>query len=65
MSEEGKLFVGGLSFDTNEQSLENVFSKYGQISEVDEIKDRDTQGPGALVSSPSRTQMRPRMLCWP
>uniref|UniRef100_A0A8C7QPL2 RRM domain-containing protein n=1 Tax=Oncorhynchus mykiss TaxID=8022 RepID=A0A8C7QPL2_ONCMY len=24
-----KLFVGGLSFDTNEQSLENVFSKYG------------------------------------
>uniref|UniRef100_A0A8C8H5Y9 RRM domain-containing protein n=1 Tax=Oncorhynchus tshawytscha TaxID=74940 RepID=A0A8C8H5Y9_ONCTS len=29
MSDEGKLFVGGLSFDTNEQSLENVFSKYG------------------------------------
>ena len=33
MSDEGKLFVGGLSFDTNEQSLEDVFSKYGQISE--------------------------------
>uniref|UniRef100_A0A2I2Y8M4 Cold inducible RNA binding protein n=1 Tax=Gorilla gorilla gorilla TaxID=9595 RepID=A0A2I2Y8M4_GORGO len=33
-SDEGKLFVGGLSFDTNEQSLEQVFSKYGQISEV-------------------------------
>lgn len=32
-SDEGKLFVGGLSFDTNEQSLEQVFSKYGQISE--------------------------------
>lgn len=32
-SDEGKLFVGGLSFDTNEQALEQVFSKYGQISE--------------------------------
>ena len=32
-SDEGKLFVGGLSFDTNEQSLEQVFSKYGQIAE--------------------------------
>ena len=32
-SDEGKLFVGGLSFDTNEQSLEQVYSKYGQISE--------------------------------
>ncbi|KAM9504020.1 cold-inducible RNA-binding protein B-like isoform 1-T4 [Salvelinus alpinus] len=43
MSDEGKLFVGGLSFDTNEQSLEDVFSKYGQISEVVVIKDRETQ----------------------
>lgn len=31
--DEGKLFVGGLSFDTDEQSLEGVFSKYGQICE--------------------------------
>ncbi|XP_033692771.1 cold-inducible RNA-binding protein [Tursiops truncatus] len=42
-SHEGKLFVGGLSFDTNEQSLEQVFSKYGQISEVVVVKDRETQ----------------------
>ncbi|DAA27479.1 TPA: cold inducible RNA binding protein [Bos taurus] len=42
-SDEGKLFVGGLSFDTNEQSLEQVFSKYGQISEVVVVKDRETQ----------------------
>ncbi|XP_071782115.1 cold-inducible RNA-binding protein B-like isoform X2 [Centroberyx gerrardi] len=42
-SDEGKLFVGGLSFDTTEQSLEDVFSKYGQISEVVVIKDRETQ----------------------
>ncbi|TKC50209.1 hypothetical protein EI555_000702, partial [Monodon monoceros] len=38
-----KLFIGGLSFDTNEQSLEQVFSKYGQISEVVVVKDRETQ----------------------
>ncbi|GCC16720.1 RNA-binding protein 3-like [Chiloscyllium punctatum] len=42
MSDEGKLFVGGLNFDTDEQSLEEVFSKYGQIAEVKVIKDRDT-----------------------
>ncbi|KAM4628791.1 cold-inducible RNA-binding protein B-like isoform 2-T5 [Polymixia lowei] len=42
-SDEGKLFVGGLSFDTTEQSLEDVFAKYGQISEVVVIKDRETQ----------------------
>ncbi|XP_004630125.1 cold-inducible RNA-binding protein-like [Octodon degus] len=49
-SDEGKLFIGGLSFDTNKQSLEQVFSKYGQISrktqrtEIAEVvKDRETQ----------------------
>ncbi|XP_040179727.1 cold-inducible RNA-binding protein B-like isoform X2 [Rana temporaria] len=42
-SDEGKLFVGGLSFDTNEQSLEQVFCKYGQISEVVVVKDRETK----------------------
>ncbi|XP_078065643.1 cold-inducible RNA-binding protein B-like [Mustelus asterias] len=42
MTEAGKLFVGGLNFNTEEQSLEEVFSKYGQISEVKVIKDKDT-----------------------
>ncbi|XP_077332166.1 cold-inducible RNA-binding protein B-like isoform X5 [Lithobates pipiens] len=42
-SDEGKLFVGGLSFDTNEQSLEHVFCKYGQVSEVVVVKDRETK----------------------
>ncbi|XP_040177459.1 cold-inducible RNA-binding protein B-like [Rana temporaria] len=42
-SDEGKLFVGGLSFDTNEQSMEDVFGKYGQISEVVVVKDRETK----------------------
>ncbi|XP_028672069.1 cold inducible RNA binding protein b [Erpetoichthys calabaricus] len=42
MSDEGKLFVGGLSFETSERSLEDVFSKYGHVSEVVVIKDRET-----------------------
>lgn len=31
MSDEGKLFIGGLSFETNEESLAEAFSKYGTI----------------------------------
>ncbi|XP_053320967.1 cold-inducible RNA-binding protein B-like isoform X3 [Spea bombifrons] len=41
--DEGKLFIGGLSFETNEQNLEDVFSKYGIISEVVVVKDRETK----------------------
>ncbi|XP_071377582.1 cold-inducible RNA-binding protein B-like isoform X2 [Centroberyx affinis] len=43
MSDEGKLFVGGLSFETDETSLEDAFSKYGNIVKVDVVKDRDTR----------------------
>ncbi|KAJ1086391.1 hypothetical protein NDU88_006510 [Pleurodeles waltl] len=43
MGDDGKLFVGGLSFDTDEQSLEQVFAQYGPVSDVVVIKDRDTQ----------------------
>ncbi|KAM8960453.1 cold-inducible RNA-binding protein-like [Pelodytes ibericus] len=42
-SDEGKLFVGGLSFDTNEKALEQFFCKYGPIQEVVVVKDRETQ----------------------
>jgi len=33
-SEEGKLFLGGLSWDTTEEKLKEHFSKYGQIQDV-------------------------------
>ncbi|KAM8839802.1 cold inducible RNA binding protein a [Synchiropus picturatus] len=42
MSDEGKLFIGGLSFETNEDSLTAAFSKYGTIERVDVIRDKET-----------------------
>ncbi|XP_024922084.1 cold-inducible RNA-binding protein A isoform X1 [Cynoglossus semilaevis] len=42
MSDEGKLFVGGLSFATDEESLNEAFSKYGSIEKVDVIRDKFT-----------------------
>ena len=32
-SEEGKLFVGGLNFNTDEQALEDHFSSFGPVGE--------------------------------
>ncbi|XP_056599156.1 cold inducible RNA binding protein a isoform X2 [Triplophysa dalaica] len=42
MSDEGKLFIGGLSFDTTEQSLEDAFAKYGVITNVHVARNRET-----------------------
>ncbi|TNN78078.1 Cold-inducible RNA-binding protein A [Liparis tanakae] len=42
MSDEGKLFIGGLSFETNEDSLAAAFNKYGTIEKVDVIRDKET-----------------------
>ncbi|KAK1879563.1 Cold-inducible RNA-binding protein [Dissostichus eleginoides] len=42
MSDEGKLFIGGLSFETNEDSLAAAFDKYGTIEKVDVIRDKET-----------------------
>ncbi|KAM6990441.1 cold inducible RNA binding protein a [Tautogolabrus adspersus] len=42
MSDEGKLFVGGLCFETTEDSLVAAFSKYGTIEKVDVIRDKET-----------------------
>ena len=37
-----RLFVGGLSWDTTEESLKKAFEKYGPVAEVFIVKDRDT-----------------------
>jgi RNA recognition motif-containing protein len=37
-----KLFVGGLSFSTNDEGLRESFSRFGEITEAKVINDRDT-----------------------
>ena len=37
-----KLFVGGLSWDTEEQSLREAFAKFGDVTEAKIITDRET-----------------------
>jgi RNA recognition motif-containing protein len=37
-----KLFVGSLSWDTNDQGLREAFSAHGEISEAVVVSDRDT-----------------------
>ncbi len=37
-----KLFVGGLSWDTNDESLRQAFERFGAITESKVITDRDT-----------------------
>jgi len=37
-----KLFVGSLSWDTNDDSLHRAFSPHGEISEAVVVSDRDT-----------------------
>ncbi|KAJ3599485.1 hypothetical protein NHX12_033446 [Muraenolepis orangiensis] len=43
MADEGKLFVGGLCFNTDEEGLKESFSKYGHIVKADVVRDRETQ----------------------
>ena len=37
-----KLFVGGLSWDTSDDSLREAFEKFGEVTEAKVITDRDT-----------------------
>jgi RNA recognition motif-containing protein len=37
-----KLFVGGLSWDTNDDSLMQAFSSYGEVTDAKVISDRET-----------------------
>jgi RNA recognition motif-containing protein len=39
---EKKLYVGGLSYNTTQQTLQNLFEKVGDVATVNIITDRDT-----------------------
>jgi RNA recognition motif-containing protein len=54
-----KLYVGNLSFDTNESGLRDLFTPFGQVNEAALILDRETQRPRgfAFVTMGSREEM--------
>ncbi len=49
-----KIYVGNISFDTNEESLRAAFAAHGEVEEVAVITDRDTGRPRgfAFVTMP-------------
>ena len=40
-----KIYVGNMSFDSTQDSLESLFSNYGEVQEVAVITDRETGRP--------------------
>lgn len=54
--DEAKLFVGGIAWDTKENTLRDYFVKYGEVTEVLIVKDKNTgysRGFGFVVFSES------------
>lgn len=52
--EHGKLFIGGISWDTNEERLKDYFQTFGEVIEAVIMKDRTTgraRGFGFVVFS--------------
>lgn len=40
-----KIFVGKLSYDTTEKTLQDLFAEYGEVTKVNVILDRETNRP--------------------
>ncbi len=55
-----KIYVGNISFDTDEASLRNAFAEHGSVDEVAVITDRDTGRPRgfAFVTMNNDTEAR-------
>ncbi|KAL0437343.1 UNVERIFIED_CONTAM: Heterogeneous nuclear ribonucleoprotein 1 [Sesamum radiatum] len=44
-SDEGKIFIGGIGWDTTEERLKDHFSRYGEVSHTMIMRDRITAHP--------------------
>ncbi|KAK7244817.1 hypothetical protein RIF29_39644 [Crotalaria pallida] len=44
-SDKGKLFIGGISWDTNEDKLGDYFGNYGNVSHAFVMRDKNTSKP--------------------
>ena len=44
-SDEGKLFLGGIAWDTTEERLTDYFGKYGDVSQTVIMRDKITGRP--------------------
>ncbi|CAK7349326.1 unnamed protein product [Dovyalis caffra] len=44
-SDEGKLFIGGIAWDTTEETLSDYFNQYGEVSQVVIMRDKTTGRP--------------------
>lgn len=44
-SDQGKLFIGGISWDTNEDKLRDYFGNYGDVSHASVMRDKNTGKP--------------------
>lgn len=56
-SDQGKLFVGGISWETTEEKLKDHFGQYGDVMQANIMKDKATGRPRGfgfvLFSDPS------------
>ncbi|XP_025832091.1 RNA-binding protein Musashi homolog Rbp6 isoform X2 [Agrilus planipennis] len=52
-NDPGKMFIGGLSWQTSPESLREYFSKYGDITEVMVMKDPATRRSSNVVEAPA------------
>ncbi|GMI76236.1 hypothetical protein like AT3G07810 [Hibiscus trionum] len=61
MLENGKLFIGGIAWDTNEERLKEYFSSFGEVVEAMIMRDRTTgraRGFGFIVFADSAVAER-------